>query len=653
MDGFRGFKAKYLLMITLIGVGFFLLSACYSTPQSNLNVSAPDNISANVGGSSNALISFSSETSLSQLSVDLSTLPAGWAGPAQFSCDSLSNDSGCLLGLSFTPTSSDQSGTLSLPYTYVENNIAKTGHISFSYNATSTNNVNASLNLPTPIKVAANSSKQVIITFRPDDGIPASHLQILNGLTNLPSGWTGPATFTCGAVKKDNSCTLALTYNPTSATQTGTLSLDYTYNSSYDGPIKSNTISIPYRSSAENSITGTASTNAPIVSRLGVDNTVNVQFTTDTGSASNFNIIKGLDNLASGWTGPANFNCHDVSTSNNHCVLNLHFQPSTKAQTGVLILSYTYLDNTGATRTGSAKIDYSANQVFAYVANNGANDIGIYALNGDGSFKTDAVPVPYPVTNPELITLDSFANAYIVANHAITRCEINNSTGALGQCTSLTPTDTNGNAISNITNLTFTNDFEAYLIGSGSGMTNQFYSCATNPPSGTIANCTPMGGSINFSPIAATLTSYWETNFQDYAYISNSLLANTITECPVNNDGSLGTCSNTIISNTLVSPVTGMTTLATNTGYVFYWVGGGTTLNYCQVPVDTLHCGQVPAGTNPDSILSSYGSIYVVNQGTTSNDGSITVYNYDANGIPSNGTTAVTGLDHPEAMVLF
>ncbi len=179
------------------------------------------------------------------ISGSLSTLPAGWSGPGNFTCASVSTGSGCVLNLTYTPAVFG-SGTLILDYVFVDNATAPStgGSLTIAYRAT-TNDKIVGTPSKTALDVVTGSSTPVNVTFATDDGHPASGLSVTSSLGALPSGWTSASnTFACANVGVGTGCQLGLTYAPT-VIGSGTLSLNYSY---FDdsGTAKTGTVGIPY-----------------------------------------------------------------------------------------------------------------------------------------------------------------------------------------------------------------------------------------------------------------------------------------------------------------------------------------------------------------------------------------------------------------------
>ena len=91
-----------------------------------------------------------------------------------------------------------------------------------------------------------SGSVPVTLTFTTNDGNPATAITITSGLGTLPSGWSGPATFSCASASTGTGCQLPLTYAPT-VNGSGSVALGYSY-SDDSGTPQTGTASIAYAS---------------------------------------------------------------------------------------------------------------------------------------------------------------------------------------------------------------------------------------------------------------------------------------------------------------------------------------------------------------------------------------------------------------------
>ncbi|MDP9082552.1 MAG: hypothetical protein M3N50_02125 [Pseudomonadota bacterium] len=336
-----------------------------ATSQDNIvATTSPSGQIAVVTGSTNAVgVTFTTDdgataTNLS-ITAGLSTLPSGWTGPASFTCASVSTGSGCMLNLSYQPTTVG-GGTLTVSYSYTNNaGTAKTGTAMVSYVATSNDNLVATPSPAGQLAVVTGGSGSVGITFTTDDGQPATNLSITAGLSPLPDGWSGPASFTCASVSTGSGCLLNVSYAP-SAIASGTLALTYAYTNNA-GTAKTGSISIPYVATSQNHVIATPTPAGQIVAVLGGSSqSVKVDFTTDDANlASNLTVTPtDLTSLPAGWTGPATFTCATLSTGNG-CELSFTYAP-TQTGSGTVTLTFGYNDNSGVAKTGSVNIAYAA-----------------------------------------------------------------------------------------------------------------------------------------------------------------------------------------------------------------------------------------------------------------------------------------------------
>jgi hypothetical protein len=209
------------------------------------------------------------------------------------------------------------------------------------------------------VSAVVGSSRTLSIAFTSSDGNAISGFGISNSLGTLPAGWSGPSTFTCALVSTGSGCVLNLTFTPTAA-QSGSLTLDYVFVDNATLPSTGGTLTIPYSSTAHNNIVAAATPTGQVISVVGDNQMVNVNFTTDDGNAATaFTVDSDLTALPSGWSSTAtSLPCAIVSTGSG-CQLALSFAPSA-AGSGTLTLTYSYTDDSGAVKSGSVNIPYAA-----------------------------------------------------------------------------------------------------------------------------------------------------------------------------------------------------------------------------------------------------------------------------------------------------
>jgi hypothetical protein len=194
------------------------------------------------------------------------------------------------------------------------------------------------------------------VTFTTDDSRLATALQITSSLTQMPAGWSSAdGAFTCSTLSSGMGCQLTLLYAPT-ALDDGTLSVGYSYVNNA-GDLKTGTVAIPYRTTTNDNVIASAVPNTLSV-LTGSSNPVTVTFTTDDGQLASA-LSADLSGLTAGWSSASNsFSCASLSTGTG-CQLALNYSP-TVAANSTLSFGYSYTNNAGIMKTGTASIAYVA-----------------------------------------------------------------------------------------------------------------------------------------------------------------------------------------------------------------------------------------------------------------------------------------------------
>jgi len=489
------------------------------------------------GGSQTVKVDFTTDDSnpASNLSVtpaNLTSLPAGWTGPGTFTCASVRTGNGCELSLTYMPTQTG-SGTVALNFGYTNNSgVALTGSVNIAYAATADDTVIGTASPSGTVNaVVGQGSQSVTVTFNTNDGKPASNVAITGGLSPLPSGWSGPATFTCASVNTGNGCQLTLMYNPL-AVASGTLQLNYGYNAD-SGSAKTGSVSIPYTATTNNNL---VVTQAPSGSISAVVNSgsvpVTLTFTTDDGNpATAITITSGLGTLPSGWSGPATFSCASADTGSG-CRLTLTYEPTVNGG-GTVALGYSYNDDAGTAKSGTANIAYASISGMLYLTDTVSNVVRCAMSGVDGSLSSCA-NAARGFSAPTGIAF-SGNWAYVTPGTAATDVDVCpvNSDGTLGPCISAqTFSLPNALAVSG----------GHLYIADASGP--NVYSCTINADGSLSACITNYLGTINVSTldgIAVTATT---------AYIVD-INGGYLTTCSVSSiDGSLSGCVQTTLIGT-------------------------------------------------------------------------------------------------------
>jgi hypothetical protein len=291
------------------------------------------------------------------LSADLTHLPAGWSGKPAFSCAGVSTGNGCQLQLTYAPTMLG-GGVLTLPYAYTDATGATNGGLlNIPYAATTDDNVVGMVSPSGQITAIEGAPAQPItLIFTTDDSRLATALQITSSLAALPAGWSSAAgTFACGSLSSGTECELTLMYAP-AALDDGTLSLSYAYVNNA-GESKTGSVVIPYRTTTNDNVVATASPNALSVV-TGTSNPVAITFTTDDGQSASA-LSADLSALPADWSSGSNsFTCVSVSTGTG-CQLSLTYAP-TGAANSTLSVGFSYTNDSGVVKTGTASIAYVA-----------------------------------------------------------------------------------------------------------------------------------------------------------------------------------------------------------------------------------------------------------------------------------------------------
>jgi hypothetical protein len=292
------------------------------------------------------------------LMTDLTKLPSGWSSTSTaFGCTAVSTGNGCQLHLNYAPTTLS-SGSITLRYAYSDANMdANTGLVVLAYAATTDDNVVATPSTSGEIDSMVGSTQTVSVTFTTDDARAAAGLQITSGLSTLPLGWSsGAPAFACVTVESGSGCQLGLTFAPTGA-GSGMVTLSFSYLNNA-GEAKTGTLSVPYRATADDHVIATANP-LSVTAATGSSNPITVTFTTDDGNPATA-LTADLSTLPADWSSSAapTFSCGSVSTGGG-CALSLTYAP-TAAANSTLSFTFSYANNAGIAKTGTASIPYVA-----------------------------------------------------------------------------------------------------------------------------------------------------------------------------------------------------------------------------------------------------------------------------------------------------
>jgi hypothetical protein len=378
--------------------------------------------------------------------------------------------------------------------------------------------------------VVGQGSGTVTVTFNTNDGNPASNVAITSGLGTLPSDWSGPATFTCASVSTGSGCLLNLTYAP-STIASGTLQLNYSYNAN-SGTAKTGSVMIPYTATTNNNLVVTPSPSGSISAVVNSGSVpVTLTFTTDDGNpATAITITSGLGTLPAGWSGAATFSCASASTGTG-CQLALTYAPTVNGS-GTVALGYSYNDNAGTAKTGTANIAYASIPGFLYLTDNTSAVVRCSVSGVDGSLSSCASAA----TGLSAPTGIAFSGNWAYVTPGIVSTDVDvcpvASDGTLGACISAQTFSTpSALAVSG-----------GYLYVADTSGPN-VYSCTINVD-GSLSACIAnyVGAAvITMDGIAVTATT---------AYIVD-INGGNLTTCTVSSvDGSLSACTQTTLTGT-------------------------------------------------------------------------------------------------------
>ena len=209
------------------------------------------------------------------------------------------------------------------------------------------------------LSVAVGASQTINVTFTSADGLALTGFSVYGSLGTLPANWSAQSSLTCATVGPGKGCVLTLTYAPT-AIESGTLTLDCVYVDNAGLPrTPGPCLTLSYASTAPNNVVASLSPSGEIDAALGGSKqSVTVTFSTDDGNAATALSVTGLAALPPGWSSTVpGLSCAVVSTGSG-CQLPLTFAP-TAAGNGTLTLSFTYVDGSGAARSGALNIPYA------------------------------------------------------------------------------------------------------------------------------------------------------------------------------------------------------------------------------------------------------------------------------------------------------
>jgi hypothetical protein len=470
------------------------------------------------------------------------------------------------------------------------------------------------------VSVAVGASQTISITFTSADGLPLTGFSVYGSLGALPADWSAPSSLTCANVAPGSGCVLTLTFAPI-AIETGTLTLECVYVDNAGLPrTPGPCLTLSYASTASNNVVASVSPSGEVDAAIaGGKQSVTVTFTTDDGNAATAFTVTGLAaSLPAGWSSTAaGLSCAVVSTGSG-CELPLSFSP-TAASNGTLTLNYSYVDGTGAARSGALNIPY-ATTTNGTVTTSVSPTGEVNATNMGG---TQSVAVTFTTENGTaaglsvLTDLTKLPPGWSSSAKTFGCASVSTGNGCQLQLT-YAPTALTAGTIS----LRY-----GYNDASGTpnfGVVNIPYAATTNDnvvgtaaPSGQI---TAMLGSPG-QPISITFTT-------DDARLATALqVTSSLTTLPAGWSASAGTFScNVVTSGTtcqlmLTYAPTGVDNGTLNLGYAYVNNAGESKSGSVGIPYQTTTNDNVVGTANPTMLAAVTGSSNPVTVIFTTDDG--------------------------------
>jgi hypothetical protein len=535
------------------------ISISYSTTTQNHVIATPTpagQIVGVIGGAGQTVkVNFTTDdtnpaSNLAVTPANLTSLPAGWTGPKTFTCTTVSTGNGCELSLTYAPTQAG-GGTVTLNFGYTNNSgVASTGVVHITYTSSADNTLNTTQSPSGTVNAVVGAGSQTVtLTFNSSDSSPVSNVAITGGLTSLPTGWSGPATFTCASAgNTGNGCQLSLGYTPP-AVASGSLQLNYSFKA-HSGTTKTGSLTILFVATTHNTV---GATHSPIGTIGAVVNSgsvpVTLTFATNDGNpATALTVTSGLSTLAAafpGWSGPASFSCASVRAG-TPCQLLLTYAPTVNGS-GSVALGYSYNDDSGAPQTSTANIAYASIPGFLYLTDF-VGDVVRCAVSGlDGSLSSCGnAATGFSAAGAPTGIAFSGNWVYVTPGAAATDVDVCpvDSAGILGPCTlAMTFVAGTPNALAVSGGYLYVSDYSNPDV----------YSCPINSVDGSLGVCTtnPIGLVNTLADVAVTATNAYMVD-----YFGEQLSTCTVSAL----DGSLSGCTQQTLVGTAALNTLGSTT---------------------------------------------------------------------------------------------
>lgn len=203
----------------------------------------------------------------------------------------------------------------------------------------------------------AGQAKVVTLVFRASEGSATGLALTLPAAT----GWrAADGALNCASVDTAGTCKLQAVYTPAAPAASSNLRFSYSYTDS-SGAAREDAYFIAYRVLPVSTVVTSQQPEGMLRGIVGQTAPVTVSFDTSDGEpAASLNVSTDLAALPAGWKSDSvAFSCAAVGRG-QACRLTLDYSPLVPARESMLDLAYRYVDNSGASRSGSARLNYSA-----------------------------------------------------------------------------------------------------------------------------------------------------------------------------------------------------------------------------------------------------------------------------------------------------
>lgn len=196
-----------------------------------------------------------------------------------------------------------------------------------------------------------------ILEFRSSEGIAAG---LRLSLPSIPGWGTAGDTLNCRTVDSTGTCRLQAVYTPTAPAASSNMQFSYAYTDNA-GAARDGAYSLAYRVLPSNTVVASQQPGGGLRGIVGRLTPVTLEFDTSDGEpATLLEVTTSLAALPAGWNSDqAEFACAGLGQG-QPCRLALSYSPAVPAGDSVLDLAYNYVDSSGALRSGTARLAYSA-----------------------------------------------------------------------------------------------------------------------------------------------------------------------------------------------------------------------------------------------------------------------------------------------------